>query len=155
MATIRRDQPVTHAVEIPPVISVVELAAQCGFVRCEPAFERFHQHREPAEYSESKREFMLIPFAEGTGIMRANAEFFNRGLLRPTIREFLSFILHYREVLAKNSIRVVLHNAEFFDGGWKHYLVVPTGDKCGLSLLAAAERDVVVDNYDFAGIYVE
>ena len=85
--------------------------------------------------------------------MKANAEFLDCGLLHPTLREFLSFILHYREVLAKNNIRVVLHNAEFFDGGWKHYLVAPTGDKCGLSLLAAAEQDVVADNYDFAGIY--
>ena len=152
MATIRRDQPVTHAVEIPPVISVAEIATRCGFVRCELPLEQFQQ-REP-EYSLAKtREFILIPFAQGTGIMKANAEFFDRGLQRPTTREFLSFVFHYREVLVCNNIRLVLHSAQFSAGGWKHYLVAPTGDKCGLSLLAAAERDVIADHYDFAGVY--
>lgn len=154
MTTIRRDRPVTHAVEIPPVLSVAELAVCCGFARCEPVFKQFHQHREPAECSGSKKEFMLVPFAGGTGIMRANAEFFDRGLLRPTIREFLSFLLHYREVFAKNNIRVVFNNAEFSNGTWRYYLAAPTGDRLGLDLLAVVERDVIADNYDFAGIYV-
>ncbi len=153
MTVIRRDQPVTHAVEIPPIISVAELAARCEFARCELVFGGFYQQREPAEGVGFKKEFMLVPFAQGTRIMKANAEFFDCGLLRPTLREFLSFVCQYREVLAKNNIRVVLHNAEFSGGGWRHYLVAPTSDKRGLALLAVAERDVIADTYNFTGIY--
>ena len=140
-----------HEVNVPTDVSVLELAAQCEFAVCQ--LERCGRYEHPEYVPEKvwRRDFFLSVSAQGTPLIRANAEFLDRGLQRPSVREFLAFVAHHRDVLARNNIRVVLPMAFYRDGVPKHYLVAPAG-KERLTLRAVLEAEVTADNYDLLGV---
>lgn len=138
---------VTHRAVAPPGMGAVDLAGQC-FEVCEVS-QCTLARATPLVMDGMEREFYLIPFAGGTSTMAAGVLVEERKFFKPSFFEFLLFVSAYAETLVFERARLVLLNAEFFNGALRHYLVCPShNNKKRLALRFASGSDVTSDRFD-------